>query len=506
MMETLQAFHFLRPIWLLGLIGVALLWYLVRPHRALAAADSDHIAPHLAAALRVGGEGRRRFYPIDGVALGLMLLTLAAAGPTWSRMPNPLVAETAPLVVAMKVTESMESPDLAPSRMERARFKVMDLVAARAGARTALVAYAGSAHRVSPLTEDPNILRPLLEGLSPAIMPEPGANATAALELASGIISEAQSDGAVLFVLDDLDPTDVAAFNALTDLPVVFLLALPEGQSVAQLDGIDGATVVHMTADDSDITQVERRLRSAHRAALLADERLAWEDRGPWFIWPAALLALLWFRRGWTMRWGLAAILLLSLQVPGTARADGWRDWFLTPDQQGWIAYQRKEFDKAADVFADPMWRGQAMMRAGRYEEAADLFNRLDTPEAAFAEGMARLRNREYRPGARAYEKALERRPGWDAAERNRDIAWAIVTYVEETQEASDTGEDTGIGADEIVFDNESGRGAETEIDAEPEEQAKPMTADQWIDSIDTNMGDFLRSRFLLDSAAGDDS
>lgn len=502
MIDTLAAFHFLRPAWLLALIGVAAIWYLTRPRGSAAATEPEHFAPHLLAALRVGSGQGQRFYPGDGIAAGLVFLTLAAAGPTWSRVPNPLVAETAPLVVAMKVTQSMETPDLAPTRLDRARFKVLDLIAARAGARTALVAYAGTAHRVSPLTEDPNILRPLLEGLSPRVMPETGQDAAAAFAMARDILNDAESDGAVLFVLDDLDPADVAAFNVENGPPVVFLLALPKGQGVAQLDGINGATVVQIAPDDSDINRIERRLRSAHRAALLADDRLAWDDRGWWLVWPAALLALLSFRQGWAIRWGMAITLTLALQAPGAARADGWRDWFLTPDQQGRLAYENKDYAKAAELFQDPMWRAYAMMRAGQYADAADIFARLDSPEAAFAEGTARIRNREYRPGARAFETALVRRPGWAEAETNRDVAWAIVAYVEETAEASDTGEDTGIGADELVFDNESNRGAETQIEA-PKEDAAPLTAEQWIDSIDTDMGDFLRSRFLLDTSGG---
>ncbi|MDK3073760.1 VWA domain-containing protein [Sedimentitalea sp. JM2-8] len=500
MIDTLAAFHFLRPAWLLALLGVAAVWYLTRPRGSGAATEPGQFAPHLFAALQIGSGQGRRVHPGDGVAAGLVLLTLAAAGPTWSRVPNPLIAETAPLVVALKVTESMETPDLAPTRLDRARFKVLDLIAARAGARTALVAYAGTAHRVSPLTEDPNILRPLLEGLSPQVMPKAGQNATAAFAMARDILDDADSDGAVLFVLDDLDPVDIAAFDVDDGPPVVFLLVLPEGRKVAQLDGIDGATIVQISPDDSDINLIERRLRSAHRAALLADDRLAWDDRGWWLVWPAALLALLSFRKGWTIRWGIAIILALAVQTPGAARADGWLDWFLTPDQQGRLAYENKDFAKAADLFQDPMWRGHAMMKAGRYADAAALFARLDSAEAAFAEGTARIRNREYRPGARAFETALVRRPGWAEAETNRDVAWAIVAFVEETAEASDTGEDTGIGADELVFDNESNRGAETQIEA-PKEDSAPLTAEQWIDSIDTDMGDFLRSRFLLDTS-----
>lgn len=497
-METLAAFHFLRPVILLALIPIALVWFIVRPRRVKKTTVSNHIAPHLAAALQVSNSSERRIFPIDGVCLGLILLTVGAAGPTWSRLPNPLIAETAPLVVALKVTESMETPDLAPTRLDRARFKILDLIAERAGARTALVAYSGSAHRVSPLTEDPNILRPLLEGLSPKVMPTPGDDATAALGLAVEILHGADSDGAILFVLDDLNPMDVAAFLGEDLPPVVFLVTLPAGGSIPQLDSLNRAAVVQLTPDNTDIGQIERRLKSAHQAALLADERLAWDDRGWWLVWPAALLSLLWFRRGWTMRWGFTGVLLVLLQSPETARADGWLDWFLTPDQQGRLAYENKDFSKAADIFLDPMWQGYALMKAGRYEEAAQALSRLDSPEAAFTEGLSRIRNREYRPGARAFETALVRRPGWTEAEHNRDVAWAIVAYVEAAQEASDTGEEAGIGADEIVFDNEANRGAETRIEA-PAEDATPLTADQWIDSIDTDMGDFLRSRFLFD-------
>jgi Ca-activated chloride channel family protein len=506
MIDTLQAFHFLRPLWLLALPAIAALWILARPRRPASDLDTAQIAPHLAEALKVGGAATRRFYPIDGAALCFALLALAAAGPSWSRIPNPLVAETAPLVVALKVTDSMQTTDLAPSRLDRARFKILDLVERRAGARTALIAYAGSAHRVSPLTEDPNILRPLLESLSPAVMPVPGDDPAAALQLAVSVHATAATPGAILFVLDDLNPAAIAAFDDATgpeSPPIVLLVTLPDEQIPAQIGRLSGVTVVPLSADDGDIDRIERTLRSAHRAALLADERLQWEDRGWWLLWPAALLTLVWFRRGWTMRWGAVVLLATALQLPATAQAEGWKDWFLTPDQQGRLAYETKDYAAAAELFTDPMWRGHAQMRAGQYEAAAETFAGLDTAEAAFSEGLARIRNREYRPGARAFETALERRPDFPAAARNRDIAWAIVDYVETAQEQSDTDEDRGIGADEIVFDNEAQRGADTRIEA-PSDDGAPQTAQQWIDSIDTDMGDFLRSRFILENSGAD--
>lgn len=503
MIEAVQQFHFLRPLWLLAVPAILLLWYLVRPRRSAAGPQVRGIAPHLAAALQVGSQSAHRVQPIDGVALAAVLMALGAAGPTWSRAPNPLVADTAPLVVALKVTPGMETPDLAPSRLERGKFKILDLIARRAGARTALVAYAGTAHRVAPLTEDPNILRPLLEGLVPAAMPVEGDDAGAALGTAAGILSDAETAGAVLFVLDDLNPADVAAFNAETDParpPVLFLVVLPEGRDLAQLANIRGATVVHITPDDRDVARIERRVRAAYAEALAGDDRLQWEDRGWWLAWPALLLALIWFRRGWTMRWAVALVVLSGMGAPGSARADGWADWFLTPDQQGMIAFRRKDFARAGELFEDPYWRGYAKYKAGQYEEAARILARLDSAEAAFAEGNALNRNRAYREAARAYEKALVRRPDYPEARHNLQVTRAIIAYVEAAREASDTGEEAGIGADDVVFDNESGRGQDTVVEA-PGEDAAPMTADQWLSSIDTDMTVFLRARFLLENA-----
>ncbi|NDR58166.1 VWA domain-containing protein [Pseudoruegeria sp. M32A2M] len=502
-LDALGAFHLLRPWALLALLPLALLWWRIRAVRGDDGKPATGIAPHLAEALTVGQGGERRLQPIDLVMIASILLVLAASGPTWSRVPNPLLAQSAPLVVALEVSESMEAPDLPPNRLDRAKFKILDLVEDRAGARTALIAYAGTAHRVAPLTEDPNILRSMLEALTPEVMPQTGDNATAALELAKEELAKSETPGAILFVLDALNQSDAAAFADLGEIPVIFLLGAPEGSPREALDALPGAQVIQLTADDTDIRAIDRAAASAYRAALLGDERLDWDDRGWLLGWFALPLLLLWFRRGWTMRWAALLALGLSSGAPDAARADV-ADWFFTPDQQGMRAYRQKDFARAAEHFQDPMWRGLALFRSGQYPDAADLYSRLDTPEAAFGEGMARTRNREYRPAIAAYEKALELQPDFPEAEWNLEVTKAILTYVEDAREAGDTGEERGIGADDVVFDNEAERGAETQKDySEQEEGQGFQTAEQWMRSVDTDMGDFLRTRFLQENASG---
>ncbi len=505
MSDIFGAFHFLRPLWVLVLVPVVVLWWQARPRKRAEDGTAAGVAPHLARALTVGREAGRGLYPIDGVALVLGLLVLAAAGPSWTRAANPLLAQTAPLAVAVKVTPSMENVDVQPTRLKRASFKILDLVERRAGAQTALFAYAGSAHRVTPLTEDPNILRSYLSGLAPQMMPVEGDRADQALTLATQELTRSDTPGAILFVLDDLNPANARAFNeaAAARPPVIFLLVAGQGVEVPQVGDIANASVVRLTADDDDLDRIERQVLSAYREALLADERQDWEDRGWLLAWPALLLFLPWFRRGWTIRWCLAFVLIAPLGSP--AQADGWRDWFFTPDQQGRLAFEDRRFSDAADLFQNPEWRAYALLRAGRYEEAAEAYRFIETSDAANAEGIALLRNRKYRDGVRAFEKALDRDPNNAVAAANLDVARAIVEFVETTQAQSDTGEESGIGADDTVFDNESGQGAETQIEREEETAAvQGLTTEDWMRAVDTQVGDFLASRFRLENAAGD--
>lgn len=494
-MIDLALFHFIRPAVLALLPFLAALWWLVRRNAMRGEALPSGIAPHLAAALQVGGSGTRRLVPIDGVALLGALVIVAAAGPTWSRIPNPLLAQTAPLVILLKADRSMEARDVAPSRMERARHKILDLLETRSGARTGLVAYAGTAHRVTPLTEDPAVIAPFVAGLGPDVMPRPGDDPARALALADEMLADEEVPGAILIVADRFSgPPDsvLDGRDLLGQAPVVFLSVTRD-----QVRAPRAVRSVTVTPDGSDVAEIERIVARAFERAIAKDERQLWDDRGWMLAWPAALLMLIWFRRGWTMRWAVVLWLAVSA-APGPARADGVTDLFFTPDQQGQRAVNDKKFSAAADHFEDLSWKGYALYRAGRYEEAIGLLVGLDSAEAAFTMGLAHIKFRQYRDGVQSFETALERRPGWTEAERNLEIAKAIVTYVETTQEQSST-EQGSEGADEVRFDKKSEGGTETQMTGV--KGFDPTTADQWMRTVQTRTSDFLRGRFALETA-----
>ncbi len=327
----MDAFHFLRPLWLLATPVVLLLWWAIRRRDAKHRGGSELIAEHLRDALTVNADARLGFRPIDAGALVLLVLTFAAAGPTWSKVPSPWFAETAPLVVAIEVSNSMRSNDLLPTRLDRARFKLLDLINERTGSRTALIAYAGSAHVVMPPTKDVDVIKPFLESLDPAIMPSQGANVAAVLPLARELLAGESAIGTLLFVNDGFDPLDIAPlaeFAAEAGSPSLAALVvgtdeggvalMPDGSPVIAASGgrldttIDaallrrlgneaGVSIVRAATGDSDVLQLMRTIESNLRQA--DDPDSYWLDRAWWLLLPALFLTLLQFRRGWTMQW-----------------------------------------------------------------------------------------------------------------------------------------------------------------------------------------------------------
>ncbi|GAB4514023.1 MAG: VWA domain-containing protein [Roseibium sp.] len=501
--DALALFHFIRPWWLAGLPLTAMLWWLVRRSVNAKPALPEGIAPHLGKALSVGSGSAARLLPIDGVCIAISLLFIGTAGPTWSRQPDPLVSDMAPLVIALKVTGSMRQTDVAPNRLERAKQKIEDLLERRAGGKTALVAYAGTAHQVVPLTEDPDVVKPFLEGLSPEVMPREGESASRALPLAGDILGSEDAPGTILFVLDRVSDADGPAFTrhaAEGGAPILFWRMSRDSPDRSGLSAVPSASPIGIRADSSDVDQVVSRIEAAYQAALSRDERQNWRDRGWIFALPAALIALLWFRRGWTMQWS-ALLLAAGLSLPASdVRADGWRDWFLTADQQGQLAFRARKFGDAARLFEDPEWKAYALYRSGQYEDAAERYSWQESSTAAMGEGLSLIRSRKYREAVAAFEKAVERDPDNAAARHNLDLAKHILDYIETTREQSDTGEAAGIGADDVVYDNEAGRGTDSE-GSQPAGDILPETAETWMRGVDTRTGDFLKSRFALEAA-----
>lgn len=412
-------FHFLRPLWLLALLPVAIVTLTVRRRDSITARWSGVIAPHLLKSLIVESSTSWSIAPVHLVAAGMVFGIVALSGPTWRRELPPFVEDKAPLMIALAVSSSMGRPDVAPFRLERAKQKIRDLLHARAGARTGLIAYAGTAHLVMPLTDGRAVIEPFLAALAPGLMPSDGQDAVGAVTLATQALAAEPIAGTILLVADDLGRTNGTTLHqAASRNNIVMLAVSPQSDSGSTAANLD---MVSVTIDDSDVRALERRIETRFQSAQGDAFGTQWRDEGFWLLLPVALLSLLWFRRGTTVAWVLALFLVQAWPVRAQ-EAPRLADWWLTPDQQGRIAFDRGDYAVAAKRFADPMWRGIAAYRALDFLTAAQEFSHVDSVEGHFALGNAQAENHAYEKAIKAYDEVLKAQPDHVAAKANRRL------------------------------------------------------------------------------------
>jgi Ca-activated chloride channel family protein len=306
-MSALTDFHFLRPLWLIALLPAVLLWWAYRRQ-----ADSTRrwlavIDPALLRHLTVGAKATGRLRPGDGLLAAWVIGTLAVAGPAWQREPSPFAGDSPPVMLVLRITPSMQTGDLQPTRLQRAQQKIEDLLTLQPRQAAGLIAYAGSAHLVLPPTRDSSVVITMARALSPEVMPKQGDALADAIALARKVLADGGEGGSVLLLADEASPEQAAALRSTPrdGPPVTVLAMLPQGMTIPaglqQATTALGARIEAATIDQSDVTAIGRSLARASATVTRPGEQQRWRDAG-WYLTPLlALIVLLWFRRGWAI-------------------------------------------------------------------------------------------------------------------------------------------------------------------------------------------------------------
>lgn len=243
-----------------------------------------------------------------------------------------------------------------------------------------------------------------------------------------------------------------------------------------------------ITDDDADVRWIAQKVATnfTERSASEGDR---WRDVGWWLLIPVAFLFALSFRRGWVTR---VSTLMLAVRLlsPGTAEAGTFADMWFTPDQQGRLAFDRGDYVAAAAHFQDPMWKGTALYKAGKFNEAADAFGLVDTAEAWFDKGNALLHLQEFENGVSAYEKALEMRKDWPEAEANLALAKRLLKAQQDNEEPDQPNEKP----DSVQFDDKGKKGKAGTV------EMAQQTSDMWIKNIQASPADLMARKFAIEA------
>ena len=492
-------FHWLRPEWLWALPLVALLT-LALARRQLAPGNwlrviDPALAPFILSRSQTGGLNYRWWL----LAVGGALATLAMAGPSWNRVEQPVFRSEQAIVIALDLSRSMDAQDVAPSRLARARLKILDILERRSSGQTALVVYSSNAFTVTPLTSDTDTVAALVNSLSTDIMPSRGSYPVAAIQKGRKLLEQAGVGFGEVLLITDGGSSPAAARAAaairaagfrLSVLGVGSLQGAPipqagggfvtdrsgniavpklETDSLRELAAAGGGRFAVLGADDSDLDAL---LSDDFSDGSRSDDSLAtdqWKEEGPWLLLLLVPLAAMAFRRG------LVLLLVLGfLPLTEPAHAFGWQDLWRNSDQQAQQQLAEGNAAAAAELFEDPGWRGTANYRAGDFANSAADFAAGEDADSLYNLGNALARLGEFESALDAYEQSLEILPDSEDAVYNRDLVKELLEQQQESESEQQDGQNAEDG----------GGGQQTEGDSESDQQGQEgSTGDEGAES-----------------------
>ena len=500
--------HFLRADWFYAFIPLALFLLLSLKRTLNNKSWQGVIDPQLLPfVLTSTGETRQRRYPLILTFIAASLCITALAGPVYKQLPQPVYREQSSLVVVLDLSQSMNATDIRPSRLERAKLELLDILKTRRTGQTALVVYAADAFVVTPLTDDNATIANLVPSLSTEMMPSQGSNLSAALSKTFSLLTQAGIiSGDILIITDDIHQRDEKAIKKVTSQGhrlSIFGIGTDEGGPVP-LDGgflqdSDGAIVIPklpsgklqrfaleggglytgIRANDSDIDKLSRLFQSSELRKNTGKNDLnadIWQEEGHWLLLPLLLLAALWSRKGW-ISMSIPFILGLGVSLstlpqpvhadtvePQRPLIDTGHLWS-SPDQKAMKAFEQGKNKQAAEQFTDPGWKASALYRDGNYQAAVEILQQSSSSDALYNKANALAQLGRYEEAIKAYDEAIEKDSGNSDARYNREQVKKVLEQQQQDQQQDQQQGEPGESENE-----DSQQGEDGEQNGEPQD------------------------------------
>lgn len=135
--------------------------------------------------------------------MALVFLVLALARPVWGVDILPVNSQNFALVAVLDVSKSMDADDIHPTRLERAKLDLRQIIRQLNGNWFALVIFADSAVLQSPLTIDQDTSELFVQNVSTAALTGQGTNTEKALQVALDVLVNATAKEKVILLLSD---------------------------------------------------------------------------------------------------------------------------------------------------------------------------------------------------------------------------------------------------------------------------------------------------------------
>ncbi len=542
-------FVFLRPWWLLlAPLGFVLAVVVTRGYSDSWKSVCDREL--FVQLTRLSDRVSERIVQVSVVA-AWMIAVIALAGPAWDKGKASLYQGVDAMVVVFDLSRSMNAIDLQPSRLERARYKALEVIEAQRDKSIGLVAFAGDAFDVAPISDDIATVVHLLHSLQIQMMPVQGSLASKGIIRALDLLEKSGYEkGSVVLVTDGIDDDAFAAAEKLKKngyrLSVIaagtadgapirmddgdflkdstgnFIISSVDHESLSDLARAGGGRFALVDGPFSE-NLLQGFEFGGDSVELSNDEsaNASWNDRGPillLFLLP--LLALI-FRRGWIL--SVMVFFPLGMQP---AHALEWEDLWLRSDQQAATAIKHGSFSHPR-LTEHPSWNGIGLYRQDKFTQAGANFSQGEDKVSKFNLGNALARGGELASAIEHYESALQMDPEFEDAQFNLDLVKKVLQQQQQRQrsqqnESRDGQEESGENTDQTKAEPEENppssaraQGHEQEQNEKAREQAEQLAQaeenskdehsqlmEQWLRAIPDDPAGLLRRRFYYEYQA----
>jgi Ca-activated chloride channel family protein len=520
-MTDFQAFHFIRPEWLIAIIPLLIMALLLTKISNKQSGWQGIVSSHLYQYLVVAKDKKSYKPPFYLVGLAWLLACIAMAGPTWQKLPQPVYQVSTGKVIILDMSMSMRATDILPDRLTRAKFKTIDLLTSLEDGEVGLVVYAGDAFTISPLTSDVTNITTLIPSLRPEIMPILGSDPLFAMQQAEKLLASAgYKKGEIYWISDGIEFDDIEEIQGHIEksphrysvlgvgtqkgAPIMMLdgsfmkdvrgnIVLPTLNSnyFSQVLGNTNGRYTPIQNDDSDIKNMQFKSLTIEQDQVSGDvigQGDQWQDMGVVFVLIILPFAAYAFRRGILLVL-LSTVLFLPTEpsyanneaaIENTSTANEWMgNMFKNADQQGLEAFKKQEFDKASSQFTDQMWKGAAHYKNKEYEAALDAFTSVSGPESAYNQGNVMARLGQLEQAIEKYDEALKERPNHTNAMANRKVVADLLQQQQEEEEEKQENQENQDGKQQDDEDQKSGESEDSDQQSSEQSKSDQQSDDQ---------------------------
>lgn len=446
------------------------------------------------------------------IVAAVITVALALARPQYGVEWSERKARGLDIVFVLDSSKSMLATDLRPTRLERAKLAILDLMERLESDRIGLVAFAGQAFLQTPPTLDYGAFRESLNATDPSILSRGGSDLGRAIEEAAKAFPSENNVKVVVLLTDGEDLRGealTAARTAAENGIQIFTIGLgtPEGEylRVRNAQGIEefvrdsSGQPVRSQLDESTLQQIAQitggsysrlggnsldALYDSVLATLPREERESemQEVRIERFQWllAAALVFLVLeslIRSRRTSR-HLATLLLVSFFIasPNSSEADPYRD--------AHVALMEKDFARANELYTEAIKQSdnRSLQRDALYNMGHATYQLGRT---AYDQGDPQAALKQIQSAERLFESALEIDPSDKAIthdlERTKAVREAIEKLIEEQQEQEKQDQEQSDEQDDSQSENSDSQDQQgaSQQDQQEQQQDEPQQGEE---------------------------